>query len=85
MWNNIILKHYYAKSGLEMCVFLGHNVNVTIINDLKYLNWVGMRGRFLGPEIGGRRLVPPLPHGQSATDYYYYYVMRGVQAYTWCI
>ena len=22
-----------------------------------------MRGRFFGPEIGGRGLVPPLPHG----------------------
>ena len=30
-----------------------------------------MRGRFFGPEIGGRRLVPPLPHGQSATGYFY--------------
>jgi len=33
------------------------------INDLKYLNWVGMRGRFFSSEIGGRRLVPPLPYG----------------------
>jgi len=32
-------------------------------NDLKYLSWVGTRSRYLGPEIGGRRLVPPLPHG----------------------
>ena len=43
------------------CVFL--KGAIIKINDLKYLYWVGMRGRFFGPEIGGRRLVPPLPHG----------------------
>ena len=58
-----VLAHYGMPKVVWKCVRVCLNGAIIKINDLEYLNWVGMRGRFFGPEIGGRKLVSPLPHG----------------------